>query len=448
MEHMELDLSKRIEQITSYNLFHHDESVILPCKEFANEIEQYRTERVCQMAKTYETFGPILKKLENLVLGTNTGCSIFMQYYYNYWENKIYQSMIKMIEMNFERYADKLKQDKAVFQVDMTLMEPEIVLRPSTMEIYNIILRNVRDCLEKLKLFPRWMNETCITSAPQRIEGTDDYFVFSFYDDIVQVPDVCESMLKLQQVAQVAILAVHKQRDFWRRYKNLWSYDKERTCVTFVETQPLLEKYDEKMISYINIVNDLTKRDDHADIGCIRINQRPLMNDICKHALTWKDMLGRMLAKNTEESMKQFKMDIDELTFTVNQHIRGLETFKNVMQAITTIIRTNVEAEVKFLTYQQTYDILKQHDVTYLAEDEELSHQIEMLWKELYATAINRNATLETTKERFQTVAHEQISNFYNVIQEFVKKFDDEGPGTYILLKLFEISFFDSTRFE
>lgn len=171
MEHMELDLSKRIDLITSNNLFNHNDKVILNCKDYCTEIEQLRTERVCQMVKTYETFGPILKKLENLVLGTNTGKSTFMHYYYNYWENKIYQSMITMILANFDRFTNMLKNDKALFKVDMILMEPEIVLRPSTMEIYNILVRNVRDCLEKLKLFPRWMDETCITSAPQRVEG-------------------------------------------------------------------------------------------------------------------------------------------------------------------------------------------------------------------------------------------------------------------------------------
>lgn len=239
-------------------------------------------------------------------------------------------------------------------------------------------------------------------------------------------------MSKLQQTAQVAIVAAHKQRNYWRRYKNLWTHDKERTCTQFIETDPVLSKYDEKIVFYINIINDLTKRDDYIDMGYIRINQRPLMDTICQHATMWKNMIGDMLAKDTETKMKQFKTEIDELSYTVNENIRGLETFKSVMQAITTIIRRNVDAEIKYLTYQQTYDILKQHQIDYKPEDEELSYTIETLWKELYLRAMCRNTTLETTKERFQSVAEEQISNFYDVLQEFVRKFDTEGPGNFV----------------
>lgn len=195
MEHMELDLSRRIHQITSYNLFKYrdeDANRVLPCRDFFSEIEAFRTERVCMMViffnnytyyknqdvysnaqvKVYETFGPILKKLENLVLNTNTGRSPFMQYYYTFWENKIFQSMTTMILTNFDNFTELLKLERPLFQVDVALMEPEIVLRPTSMDVYNIVSRNVRDCLEKLKLFPRWMDETCIISPAQKVTGT------------------------------------------------------------------------------------------------------------------------------------------------------------------------------------------------------------------------------------------------------------------------------------
>lgn len=374
-----MDLSRRIKQITSYNLFEmktEKEEIILPCKEFFTAIENYRTEKVCQMTKIYETFGPILKKLENLVLTTNTGKSIFMQYYYNYWESQIYQSMTNMIITNLDAFTDRMQKNKAIYQINVDLMVPEVILYPTATETYNIVLKDMRDFLDKLRLFGRWMDQTCLICAPQKIPGTDDYFLYSFYEDILQVPDVNDSIFKLQTTTHRTVLEVHKYKDIWRRYKNLWSFDKEKTCELFLEQNAVLAKYDEKLVFYMNIIKELGEKESFTDIGCIRVNQRPLMNAICDHALQWKNILGEMLANDTKTKMDTFKKDMDELTLLVNLNIKGLESFKNVLQALNTILKSNVDAEVKYLTFQQTYEMLGQHEISFPAEDETLSYQV------------------------------------------------------------------------
>lgn len=58
------------------------------------ELENERTLRVAMIARLYERIGPILNKLEYLILGTSTGKSVVMQSYYTYWERKIFKALI------------------------------------------------------------------------------------------------------------------------------------------------------------------------------------------------------------------------------------------------------------------------------------------------------------------------------------------------------------------
>lgn len=78
-----------------------------------------------------------------------------------------------------------LTNNVPIFQVDAILSVPDITMRPSAAEIYNIIIHSVKDFLERFKLFTRWMDGTCLMCPP--IVDGDQHFMFSFFEDIVQV---------------------------------------------------------------------------------------------------------------------------------------------------------------------------------------------------------------------------------------------------------------------
>lgn len=80
-----------------------------------------------------------------------------------------------------------LSTTKPIFQIDAVLMGSEVLLRPSPGEIYNTICHDVRDLLERLKGFSRWMNGTCLECEPQKKELSQDLVTFSFFEDVMSV---------------------------------------------------------------------------------------------------------------------------------------------------------------------------------------------------------------------------------------------------------------------
>lgn len=59
-----------------------------------------------------------------------------------------------------------------------------------------------------------------------------------------------------------------------------------------------------------------------------------------------------------------------------------------------------------------------------------MAYDVETQYQKLYLIALYRSQTLEATKGRFAEMTQVQISNFLEVLSEFIKRYEEEGPGT------------------
>lgn len=174
----------------------------------------------------------------------------------------------------------------------------------------------------------------------------------------------------------------------------------------------------------------MTEEDDFMDIGPMRLNKRPLLNQICEHAQKWKIMLGEKLTERTKNEMLEFKAQLDTYDDIMSKNVKDLDSFKLIMTTITEILRMSVAAELKYSRYQETFYTIQCHNLPVADDDYQLAYDIETLYQKLYLIALYRSQTLEATKGRFAEMTQAQISNFLDVLNEFVKRYDEEGPGT------------------
>lgn len=65
------------------------------CHIYMERLEQFRTEKCSAMKRLYDSLGPVLIKLESLVLGSFTGRSDKMREYYNDWEEQTFRSLLE-----------------------------------------------------------------------------------------------------------------------------------------------------------------------------------------------------------------------------------------------------------------------------------------------------------------------------------------------------------------
>lgn len=141
------------------------------------------------LSKKYAGIGPLIIMIERLVNGTNSGKAKCMAEYYHHWERKVLDSLTNMLlrllyfpipllknqsislplgEMqqanvplllytlpfrNFRDFNVALKESGPLFQIDVILSSPKIILQPYKNDIYWMIMHCVRECVESTKVW-------------------------------------------------------------------------------------------------------------------------------------------------------------------------------------------------------------------------------------------------------------------------------------------------------
>lgn len=132
----------------SVRIIDRDDS-IRPCLEYFKNLELERNEKTNKIQKLHDSIGPIMIKLESLILGSFTGESDKMSFYYTHWEKEMFSALMRFTTRNLQNFTDKLMQSDVMFEVDAVLAAPEIIMKPTANEIYNIMVHSVKDFLER-----------------------------------------------------------------------------------------------------------------------------------------------------------------------------------------------------------------------------------------------------------------------------------------------------------
>ncbi|KYN03638.1 Dynein heavy chain 10, axonemal, partial [Cyphomyrmex costatus] len=430
------ELDNRIEsELQSYHLFSTkkevaESEVLLSCKSYFMEIKNRRSELVSSMLKTYQSISPMLVKLESLVLGTSAGTSPAMQLLYEKYEKKIFSAFIICMVRNMEVLNKMLNNTKPIFQVDALLITSEVILRPSPNEIFNTICHDVRDLLERLKGFSRWMNGTCLQCKPQRREFSQDLVAFSFFEDVMSVRIVNELVKVIHDTAYRISAECWRYLYRWKKYSNLWSFDKKLACEKFVSTKPTLLQYDERFTFYEGILEELEDMSSYFDINSIRLNLKPLLSGIERQAKEWKQVLGNYLLSDTVLAMGKLKTQINTFRGEIELVVTGLDRFVSIMHVITDVKNTAIQAEVQYLCYQECFQTMRTHGIVFSSSDEAMAYQLQRDWESLYLEALYRASTLESTSEKFSELTQEQIQQFLVDTAIFAENFEAFGPGS------------------
>ncbi|XP_028177563.1 dynein heavy chain 10, axonemal, partial [Ostrinia furnacalis] len=332
---------------------------------------------------------------------------------------------------NLEQFQQMLSDKTPMFQVDAALVPPDITMRPTSPEVCNIVGYNIKHFLNRLTTFPRWMKKTCLPCPPQRIaEATgNEFYVFSYFEDILRVVAINDVTMLIQDTIYRLTMDINTYIQKWQKYQHLWAFDKNLSCEKYIQKHEQIFKYDEKFFFFEDIISDLDAHVKYVDVGAIRVNLRPIISQVQGHAQEWKNILGNCIASKTRMNMYDLKNQIESLRMTMNMNIKGLEDFKLVMATIGQVQALTITAEVKYRGMQEIFHMLRQHGIDVSDDDLQFAKNLESSWGSLYQTSLFRGNTLEQTKEKFSKLNVVEISNFLKELDDFVEKFDNEGPG-------------------
>uniref|UniRef100_A0A4W5NCU9 Dynein axonemal heavy chain 10 n=1 Tax=Hucho hucho TaxID=62062 RepID=A0A4W5NCU9_9TELE len=427
----ERDIDAKLQSIETANLFKFpapDKSDDLPgVKEFCELIERERAKDLNLLSRKYTAIGPLLTKMESLIMQTNSGKAKRMGQYYTYWERKVFDSLTKMV--NIQTFNMAMMGNTPLFQIETLLSAPEIVLHPKNSEVYKLIMQCVRDCVESTKRFVRWMHGTCIECPPQRVDGEDESVVFSFYSEVCQHPQVNERAMAVSQNIQCLLSAVGRYLNRWKRYRPLWKLDKAIVMEKFAAKRPSYVMYDEKLQFYARVSVEVALQPLVKDEHIMRLNLEPLARTVQENAQAWVNSLGRLLNESAREDLFNLRDELMQLSENLKRSPNTLEDLKFVLGTISDIRDMSLAVEMRFTDIQERYRTLGMYKVEATEEELELSASIGRLWSNLFEESRLVDRSLGRVKKTFTEITKEQIETYKQELTIFAESFNMHGPG-------------------
>uniref|UniRef100_A0A670YVL6 Dynein axonemal heavy chain 10 n=1 Tax=Pseudonaja textilis TaxID=8673 RepID=A0A670YVL6_PSETE len=423
------DINNKLRLIESANLFKSPPSKgdgHLPgVKDYFEFVKRERARDMEHLVRKYTSVGPLLTKMEGLVVNTNTGKASRLAAYYAFWEKKIYQSLTNLVLKNLQSFNAAVVGDVPLFQAETILSAPEIILQPNMGEIEKMSIHCIRDCVETTKLFIRWLHGSCIECPPQQT-GDDEPVIFSFFSDISQNPTVIEQAILITQNMHKLLASLTKYLNRWKRYRPLWKLDKAIVMEKFAAKKPPCVVFDEKLQFYMKVAQEVMQQPMVKDEQCIRLLLAPLAFTVQENARGWITSLGRLLNESAKEVLYSLQENIENLKTTPNT----LEDLKFVLGTIAEIKQISLEVELKYLDIQERYRTLGMYNIAITEEEKNLVDKMKLMWETLYADAAGVDHSLGSIKKTFTEITREQIGNYSKEIDDFYQRFVTEGPGS------------------
>uniref|UniRef100_A0A3P8UAE7 Dynein axonemal heavy chain 10 n=1 Tax=Amphiprion percula TaxID=161767 RepID=A0A3P8UAE7_AMPPE len=425
----EKEIDSKLQSLMMANLLKFpvpDKSNDLPgVKEFCEHIERERVKTINLLSGKYTSIGFLITKTECLIMETSSGKAKCMASYYTYWERKVLDSLIQMV--NIQAFSMTLMGNTALFQIDAILSAPKIVLQPQSNEIYWLIMQCVRDCIESTKQFVRWMHGTCIECPPQRVGGEDEFVTFSFYSDIWQHPQINESTMTVSQNIQRLLLSVDRYLVHWKRYRPLWERNKVIVNEKFAAKKPSCVMYDDKLQFLARINQEVMLEPPFMNEHIIHLNLEPLAHVVQEIAGSWISSLGSLLNKPAKKDLFSLRDELMQLSRNLKEKPDTFEDLKSVLSTISDIRDMSLDVEMRFTDIRERYRTLAMYKVE---EDElELMANIDQIWSDLFLEARQVDESLTDVKKSFTVITNEKIEEFKHELSVFAESFNMHGPG-------------------
>ncbi|XP_039735198.1 dynein axonemal heavy chain 10 [Pteropus medius] len=427
------DIASRLTLIESINLFKYpapkSEEELPGVKEFFEHIDRERAKDLDHMVRWYLAIGPLLTKVEGLVVHTNTGKAPKLASYYEYWESKIYEVLTKLVLKNLQSFNTLILGNVPLFQTETILTAPEIILHPSANEINKMCVHCIRNCVEITKHFVRWMNGSCIECPPQKGEE-EELVIISFYNDISLNPQIIEQAVMIPQNVHRILINLMKYLQKWKRYRPLWKLDKAIVMEKFAAKRPPCVAYDDKLQFYSKIAYEVTRHPLIKDEHCVRLQLGPLANTVQENAKSWVISLGKLLNESAKEELYNLYEEMESLAKNLKKSPSTLEDLKFVLATIAEIRSKSLVMELRYRDVQERYRTMAMYNIYPSDAEKELVDNIESMWSNLFNDSVNVERTLGGIKRTFTEITRNEIVNYRQQIEDFAKCFYREGPGS------------------
>ncbi|CAF1262776.1 unnamed protein product, partial [Didymodactylos carnosus] len=411
----------------------HDDGTLYNCRDYFEFIESKRKEIINGLKRRYELIGPLITKVEALVFNTSTGRHKNMRSFYAYWEQEIFHALVELVVKNLCQFNESI-HGIPLFIVNVILAQSRIKLQPPMEEISNYIQRSAHGLRELPKHFSRWLHGTCTPCPlPLWIDNDHEHEIpdFTFNNDVQHHPDVTHMYKPRAYIGRIAD-AINRTLLQWLSYNELWRIDKVLHTNRFAIKNRTYAEYDDIMSIFSKIDQKLDRHLVNKNIYCIELSFKQFRQGLQQHCNDWIKLYGQRLYAKVSQMLKDIDDTIQNLSKGLDHDADTVPDLKFVLYIISQINQRQEELDHNIDEIEQSYRVLHMYNYDYSQTEWNLLFELKTKLKQLIQRSCLVQHRLKPIANRFRNIINYDIQLFEHVINDFVQKFDKQGPNTIV----------------
>ncbi|TGZ60763.1 hypothetical protein CRM22_008363 [Opisthorchis felineus] len=404
---------------------------LMTCKDYFAYTAMERQKQFADLAEQHHSLTPILQKLEGVITQTSTGSHPIMAPYYAHWEKRLFDTLYEMTVNGFTQYLQRIQDNsEPLFALDMMLAGADVVGNPPPADLYRLVIQELRDAMESTRVFVRWCRGTCIIAPGLKIDNSDQLYQFTFYQDLIKSNDITNLVNQIAKIYATTVDKVKRYQDSWRKHKSKFTPNKLAQVERWMCKRRSIIEIHEKILEMENKLSDLCDMPYERQLGCIQIRVRQLIHNITEHMQKWTQAYAKQLHRVGQELLaglqEEFKHRFDEMGMDPTTP----EELKCILQTLYDIRLSAMDVDFRLNDLRECYRLLQIHNFPLTEKDSKTVDAVVISWNRLKEMATKKELALRKVRREFAREAKKNISDFGQMVNALIERFEQQGPGT------------------
>ena len=256
------------------------------------------------------------------------------------------------------------KPDHPLFESDMILAVPDVIMKPSLDSIQQCIIQAVSTVTSVSKQIFCWGQERFTAVPPEgskplhsrsdirsrsKIVGQikPNRTSFKSYGSFVSEH---KEILKLTSLLSTAVnstkTVVVVALKHFDKYGDLWRLEQQETMKQFLEDDPSVIEFNIEMQKYAELDEVIMLEPDIIPAGAVALSTEKLKLALCTEAKSWKVCFGRTMDHKYQTLMEEVFKSIDDWIKRLSQPLNDLDDIRVVMSTLKEIRENEIHIDM------------------------------------------------------------------------------------------------------
>jgi dynein heavy chain len=238
----------------------------------------------------------------------------------------------------------------SLFNIDLSLQVPNVVLEPSLGDIQEAINSVSRDVLQCTRQLMDWgIDATARPRSPK-----------PFYEKLASDKNLAIELLLLTGAINETRLAAQKHLVKFDKYSWLWMDDPQTSYAEFVEKEkPILEDFIAELNRFVAVEEEIGQMNSADTMGSLMMRTENLKQQLKHEAERWKHQYSNKLHMEAKKDMDTITDHMTELTSRLEREVKDLPSLKLVMDGQAEVRDVQSGIQLKFQSIIQRYNTLE-----------------------------------------------------------------------------------------